>query len=259
MFPGAAHLASELNEQLRIAHRGQKAEALHNLAEQVRFRYGIVPPEGAEAHALLRSVRTIWDDRDLLFDRKSSPAGTVAALDDQFRGDLLELIATWAELRTRLAGPAGTGPPGTKALRILEEARSDYGPSFTIDRLRRSLAADLGRVESLPHVEAVPRSAYDHYDLGRSLLRAEQFQAAAEQFQRGLERRPQDFWPNFYLGLCEYRLKHYQEAMTAFRAATALAPTRAECDFNRGMAADALGRRDLAIRDYTLALEKDPD
>ncbi len=156
MFPGAAHLASELNEQLRIAHRGQKAEALHNLAEQVRFRYGIVPPEGAEAHALLRSVRTIWDDRDLLFDRKSSPAGTVAALDDQFRGDLLELIATWAELRTRLAGPAGARAARDEALRILEEARSDYGPSFTIDRLRRSLAADLGRVESLPHVEAVP-------------------------------------------------------------------------------------------------------
>ena len=31
-------------------------------------------------------------------------------------------------------------------------------------------------------------------------------QAAAEEFRRTLERRPQDFWPNFYQGLCAYRL-----------------------------------------------------
>ena len=52
MFPGHGQLAADLRAQLRVAHRGQQADVLHNLAEQVRFRYGIDPPAGTQAEAL---------------------------------------------------------------------------------------------------------------------------------------------------------------------------------------------------------------
>ncbi len=257
MVPLDSGLAGALNEQLRAAHRGQRAEALHNLAEQVRFRYGIEPPDGPEADALLRTVRTIWDDRSLLLVRDPAPVGRDAGLDDQIRADLLELVGLWAELRTRLARPDESRAANEEALAILEEARAACGPSFSLNRLQRTLSHALGRDESPARAQPVPRSPHDHYDYGRSLLRQGQYQAAAEQFRLSLDRRPQDFWPNFYLGLCEYRLKDYRAAMTAFGIGNALAHGHAECYFNRAMAAEALEQRDQAIRDYTHALEQD--
>lgn len=81
---------------------------------------------------------------------------------------------------------------------------------------------------------------------------------AAEEFQRTLELRPQDFWPNFYQGLCAYELGHFEDAVAAFRTCIALAPTTAECYYNRARAADALKHTRQAFSDYSRALELDP-
>ena len=78
------------------------------------------------------------------------------------------------------------------------------------------------------------------------------------EFRRTCERRPQDFWPNFYEGVCAYRLGNYEEACAAFRASIALAPEAAECYYNRALAYEALGRADAALSDYSRALELDP-
>jgi eukaryotic-like serine/threonine-protein kinase len=257
IFPRHGALAAEIEAQLRVAHRGQQAEALHRLADQVRFRYGITPPAGAEAEALERNVRKIWDDRHLLIPEESTPLDPKR--EGQIREDLLELVGTWAELRARPAASAQTRAAQEETLAILDEARSAYGSSFTIDRIRRSLAERLGRAASTP-ADAAPRSAYDHYDLGRSLLRSENYEGAAEQFRLSLDQNPKDFWPSFYLGTCEYRLGHFQAAESAFGICIALSPARseAECYYNRAMAADALGRPGEALHDYSKALERDP-
>jgi tetratricopeptide (TPR) repeat protein len=256
MFPGHSSLAADLRAQLRVAHRGQRADLLHALADQVRFRYGIDPPAGAPADAFLHSVRSIWDDRHLLLSRASAPLPQ--AIEDQILADLLELVASWAEVKTRLAAPTDARAAQEEALAILEEARSACGPSFTIDRLRRTLAERLGRDIPPADDESDPRSAYDHYDLGRSLLRASDFRSAAEQFRLSLDQRPQDFWPNFYLGLCEYRSGRFDAAADAFGICIALEPKRAECYFNRAMAAESLGRPEDARHDYDKALRCNP-
>jgi serine/threonine protein kinase/Flp pilus assembly protein TadD len=258
MFPRHGDLAAEVEAQLHVAHRGQKAEGLHRLAEQVRFRYGVDPPIGAEAEALQHHVRKIWDDRHLLISRESAPLDP--KLENQIRADLLELVGTWGELRVRAAAPAETRAAQEETLAILDEARSTYGPSFTIDRIRRSLAERLGRAALSPAPENTTRTASDHYDVGRSLLKLEDYQGAAEQFRLCLDQNPRDFWPNFYLGLCEYHLRRFQAAESAFGICIALAPPRAEaeCYYNRAMAADALGRPGEALHDYSKALERDP-
>jgi tetratricopeptide (TPR) repeat protein len=112
----------------------------------------------------------------------------------------------------------------------------------------------------VPPPDASPRPTYDPYDLGRSLLGSMEYAAAAEQFRLCLDRNPKDFWPTFYLGVCEYRLGHFQAAESAFGICIALAPAPSEvkCFYNRAMAAEALGRRAEALHDYSQALERDP-
>ena len=254
--PAAGPLTGALSEQLRLARRGQKADALHDLAELIRFRYGIDLPVADEARALLRNIRAVWDGRGLLL---TPTAGTLNAKTEQaIRTDLLDLAILWAELRERLAGPGEAEQARSDALHVLDEANEACGPSRRLDRLRRSMTGTTGGPDWPRKAGPAPESALDHYDVGRSYLRARAFPEAALEFQRVLDLRPQDFWPNFYQGLCAYRLAQFHDALSAFRTCTALAPGSAECYYNRALAADALGRREPAVRDYSRALDLDP-
>src|SRR5262249_18539003 len=85
--------------------------------------------------------------------------------------------------------------------------------------------------------------------------RSGELDLAAEQFQRGLDLRPQDFWLNFYEGLCAYRRKRFDAAVHAFRVCIALAPETAECYYNRALAYQALGQLDQALADYNRTLK----
>ena len=135
-------------------------------------------------------------------------------------------------------------------LEVLDEAESLFGPSPVLryERVRRGAAAD-----DLP-----PRTAWDHYSLGRALLRDGRTADAAAQLEKSVEQEPQGFWPNFYEGACAYRLGRHAEAEAAFRVCTALAPDSAPCRCNHGLALAALGRPDRARAEYDRALQLDP-
>jgi serine/threonine protein kinase len=252
--PGIESLARALTEQLREARRGEDAATLHQLAERVRFEYGIDPP--AKAGALFRDIQAIWDRRHQLLPPPSS--GHDSSLDQRIRTDLLELVGVWAELRIRLTPPAESRNSRDQILHLLDEARTSCGPSFTIDRLIRLLAGEQGPTAPTREPGPVAQSASEHYDLGRSDLRSGEFARAAEEFRLALDRRPQDFWPNFYAGHCAYRLGRYSEAFASFSVCIALAPQSAPSYFNRALAAEACGRTDQAFRDYTHALGLEP-
>jgi len=70
--------------------------------------------------------------------------------------------------------------------------------------------------------------------------------------------RPQDFWSNFYHGLCGFRLRRFADSATAFQVCIALAPEAAICHYNRALAYDAQGRSEDAQRGYARAIELDP-
>ena len=101
-------------------------------------------------------------------------------------------------------------------------------------------------------------STLDFYDQGRDHLRAGRFREAALKFQRVLDERPQDFWPNFYQGICAYRLGQFHDALAAFRTCIALVPRFRGMLLQSRRVAEALGRPESALRDYTRALELDP-
>ena len=254
--PAVEHLTSSLGQQILLARRGQKAAALHDLAELIRFRHGIDLPAVEEARALVQNIRAIWKERDLLLAPKSGALDPKT--DHVIRTDLLDLAIAWAELRVGLAPPAEADAARRDALLLLDQANTSCGPSPRLDRLRRSLAGAPGPARSADLQDPLTLSALDHYDLGRSYLRARRFQQAALEFRCVLDQRPQDFWPNFYQGLCAYRLGQFHDALAAFQTCIALAPHAAECYYNRARVAEALGRGDQAVRDYSRSLELDP-
>ncbi len=254
--PGADRLKGELTDERQRALRGRKVDELHRLADIVRFRHYITPPAGAEALRFSRDVQTAWEGREFLLGGSSSPLDP--GLERDVRADLLDLVLIWSDARVRLASPEHADEERRRALAVLDEAESLCGPSLTLNQQRRDLDRAVGRPESPGRSDPPPQSAREHCDLGRSYLRTGSFQQAAAEFQRAVAIQPDDFWSNFYEGLCAYRLERFDEAAAAFRSCIALAPTTAECYYNRALAESARGRPSPAFRDYSRALELDP-
>jgi serine/threonine protein kinase/Flp pilus assembly protein TadD len=256
-IPAASGLTRALDHELRLATRGRMAEQLHDLADRIRFRYGIDLPTGDDARTLIKHCRAVWERRGQLIPSDVERGEGGLELERRSKTDLLELAAVWADLRVRLASPPD-GDARREALRLLDEADASLGPSLAIDLRRDQLATAPGLGAAAIATTRVPHSAWEHYDLGRHHLRAGKFEAAAAEFRRAVELRPQDFWSNFYQGVCAFRLREFAEAAAAFRTCTALAPRAAICYYNRALALDAQGLLDRAYGDYTRAIELDP-
>jgi tetratricopeptide (TPR) repeat protein len=255
-LPGFDRQRRELADGLDRATRAGRVAALHELAEAIRFRYGLSPPPAEEAPALIRLGRATWEARDsILRPVDGLPEPETGR---RVRSDLRDLVVLWADLRVRYAPAGELVRAREEARRILGEAAAVLGMSPSLERDRSAYSGPRGLDDGPPGPVAESESAWEYYDLGRSYLRSGKPVLAAEQFRRGLELRPQDFWLNFYEGLCDYRLGQFEAAVSAFRACIALAPDSAECYYNRARAYQALDRLDLALADYDRALRISP-
>jgi tetratricopeptide (TPR) repeat protein len=249
-------LKQALQEELRLVHRDAKAAELHHLADLIRFRYGLAPQPSDEARTLLRRGQGIWDARALLLEpRAANPRDD--EIDHTIRTDLLDFVTVWADLHVRLAPEAEIDNARREALKWLDEAIDRLGPTPALVRLRTTQAQALGLPVLADGAVSEPESAWEHCDLGRSYLRSGDLVRAAAEFQTALEIRSQDFWPNFYQGLCAYQLGRFEDAIDAFRVCIALAPETAECYYNRALAHEAAGHKAHALGDYTRALKLD--
>jgi tetratricopeptide (TPR) repeat protein len=259
--PFRAELARRLREGARAAERGQAARELHLFADQVRPLYGAELLPEDQARTVEAHCRRLWETRGLIVRRlESSPA---PPLESQVRADLVDLAILWADLHVRHAPRGAEGPARREALDLLVEAATEVGPGPILCQARAEHARALGwaKVAAAAAAEGAvlePRSAWDHYALGRALLRAGDLRRAAEQMERSLARQPDALWPNFYLGRCAYGLGKYDDAVTAFSACVVLAPQGAWCWYNRGLAYLEQGQLDRARRDFDHALDLDP-
>jgi serine/threonine protein kinase/Flp pilus assembly protein TadD len=244
-LPGSAGLAQALDAQLHRARRARAAEDLHEVAERLRFRAGADAQPAGELEVLDAHCRTAWEARGLLTDQGAAPLSTDA--EEQVRDDLLDLALLWADSKRQVGA-------GEEAEAILTEAEGLLGPSPALARERRRLAGAAG--EELPAPD--PGAAWEHVAMGRSLLRSGDLGRAAEELGRAAELRPQDFWAYFYGGVCAYRREQYADAVHSFDLAIALAPSSAECYYNRALAYAAWGQTAVALRDYNRALERAP-
>jgi serine/threonine protein kinase/tetratricopeptide (TPR) repeat protein len=258
-MPYVGALRRDLEVENRRAIRGQKIDGLHALADRIRFHFGVASTVSDEMRGLAPKVRKFWEGRDQFAPDPDGLDVLDIESERRYTTDLPELAVVWADLRVRLAPAERLNEALREALAVLDQAEEAFGTSPALRRDRLAHARELGVSDreggSSP---PPPRSAWEHYQLGRSYLRTGQFAEASVELDRTLELRPQDFWPNFYQGMCAYRLHRYDEALAAFRACVTLDPDKAPCWINRAMTYERLGRNAEALRDYDRAVERDP-
>ncbi len=248
--------ASALEGERRLALRGKQAREIHELADLLRFQTGAGFALTDSARSIERRCRAIWDDR-AIFDIPGEPR-LDEPTEQRLGEDLVELATVWADLHVRLAPSGSEDEARREALKVLDEAAAGFGSSPALARERYEVARAIGLPDLGDGPVPEPRSAWEHRELGRSLLRADRFDAAADEFRAAVNLDPRDFWANFHLGVCDYRLGRFEDALSAFGICIALSPGTAQCYFDRGLALESLGRLDRAELDYSKALERDP-
>lgn len=249
-LPGLGDLRDALARELRAAQWARRADELRGLADRIRYRYGMRLPSADDAVTLVGHYQAVWAFREELLKTAGTDVDQAATV--RVRTDLLEVAAVLADLRLNLASPEDRESVRREVRSLLDEAEALCGPSLALDMRRGP-----GVVASKVAKGGAARSAFESYDLGRYLLRSGRVSEAFDEFRKALEDRPQDFWSNFYQGLCAYRLTRFDEAVSAFRACLALAPGSGTCSYNRAIAYQALGRLDRAEADYARALTLD--
>ncbi len=248
-------LAEELRVQMQLVERLRAARKLHEFVDRVRVLFGADGQPVAELRAVETECRLYWDRRDQIAECLGALPG---AEEEQVKIDRLDLAILWTDLRVRLADKNRVVAVRREVLEVLAEAEALFGPSCVLDCERHAHATALGIASAPPLSERQPRTAWEHYAVGRALLHGGELEAAAAQFDRAADLEPQALWPNFFKGKCAHRRGFYEDAVLAFTACLVLAPQSDWCACNRGLAYDALGQPDRALRDYDCALERNP-
>jgi serine/threonine protein kinase len=238
-LPWQDDLTSKLQRQLdhaeeaRVAaERTAAAHELRRLADRARFLYGVEQLPAAGRDQLTAACQAFWNDRTRVVERLGP------TLSPAVRDDLLDLAICWADLSHRNE--------------VLDQAEALLGPSPVIDLERRLHGS------SVSTTSRVPQTAWEHYALGRALLRVGELDRAAVELDQSVRLEPQGLWPNFYQGVCAYRRGRHVDAVAAFGVCIGAAPEAAGCFYNRARAFAALGRREEARRDYEQAQRLDP-
>jgi eukaryotic-like serine/threonine-protein kinase len=241
----AEEIAAEAKHLRAVALQGLATRELGQLADRMRFLY---PFEGQSPEALSEleaHSRAIWERR--LFIREQLGVRPATAGQDRVNTDLLDLAISTAVLQARI----GAGEGRATALAMLDEAESLFGPSAALARERSALGGPPGQAPP-------PRTGWDHYALGRALLRDGDLKAAAKQLEAATALEPESLWPVFYQGQCAYHDGRPRDAIVAFSVCIGRSPALAACPFNRALAIEASGESDAALMDYNRALTLDP-
>jgi serine/threonine protein kinase/tetratricopeptide (TPR) repeat protein len=259
-LPFHADLKHQFRDEMRTAERGNAIGELHLLSESLRPLYSATALSEMQARAAEAHCRTIWQKRDVIVQRLGP--SSALELERQVRADLLDLAILGVHLRVRLASRSDTELARRRALEILDEAETLFGPSCVLSRERQAHAQALGLIDvaeaaARQAAALAPHTAWDHCAVGLVHFRAGDYWRAAEEMDHALELEPNSLWPNFYCGSCAYHLGDFEGAATAFSVCVALAPQCAWCYANRGLAFASLGKMGKALRDYDHALRLD--
>jgi eukaryotic-like serine/threonine-protein kinase len=214
-LPGCTDLRDHLDLALAQAERAAAAERLHGVADRLRFMVGSDLNTRKELEDLDAQVRGAWDGRSILAEKSALDART----EEQIRIDLTDVARLRSDLAQRLNPhglPIAVVPPA------IDDVRTDQW--------------------------------WKYADQGRTLMRLGKFDQAEKEFAKAALIRPQDFWVNFYRGVCAYRDRRWTDAVHWFDVSVALAPDTPEVRYNRALAHAAAGDTKSAADDFAQAI-----
>jgi serine/threonine protein kinase/Flp pilus assembly protein TadD len=263
--PFSDHLQSELAEQLHLVREKQAAWNFHQLADKIRLNAVADSLTVHDLQELEKSCRVAWNSLPVMTTR----LGDLDGEDRQrIRADFLELAVMDASLQVRLASKREEQPARESALHVLEQAEETFGPSPLLCHEQQAHAEALGLAEVAHQAETKatrlpPPTSWERCALGRSHLQSGNLDAAAREFKEAVRLEPGGLWPNYYYGVCVYRLHRAKEAIPAFSVCMGAVshkaePVQAQVLYNRALAYGETGAIPEAIEDYDRALILDP-
>jgi serine/threonine protein kinase/tetratricopeptide (TPR) repeat protein len=259
--PFQRSLANQLQAELdkvdaahEAAQRERLARELHKQTEQMRVLFGLEIQPSQHLGSLLAHCRELWSRREQVPKALSPELAAVA------KADLGDLAILWTDLSVRLAPPADTAAARREALQVLDDARTLLGGSPVLDLLQKQNRLALGLPEKAPQSGSTrpAQTAWEHYALGRAWLRSGDLERASAELHEAVVLEPDGCWPNYYYGLCAWRLNRWEDAALAFSVCVGAAPKVAGFYYNRALALGELRRDSAAMLDYGRALELDP-
>jgi eukaryotic-like serine/threonine-protein kinase len=256
-LPFQRDLKRQLREALTQARQIHLAQQLHELADEIRSRYGTDTIALGRLRDLASQCRAFWDRRAIIVNTLDCAPGSELA------SDLMDLAIFMAEIQVRLCDDPASSEARSVAVQLLGEAEEIFGPSVVLEYERSVYGQPLDRNRASGEVNCplstpVARTAWEHTALGRAHLDSGDLRRAAEELAAALECDPAGCWTNFYYGVCAYRMRRYDDAIAAFSVCIGAAPNVAGCFYNRALAFAAAGETDSAMRDYDHALAIDP-
>jgi serine/threonine protein kinase/Tfp pilus assembly protein PilF len=269
-LPFGHDLQRDLAAHLQLAREKKSAWNFHNLAEKIRFKAVADSLTNRDLQDLEASCRAARNSLPLIATR-------LADLENEerqkIRTDFLDLVILEADLHVRLAIKSDQRPARQFALQILEDAETAFGPSPVLCRERQVHAEAMGltrvaRRAAAQTVNLPPTTSWERCVLGRSHLQSGNLDAAVREFKEAVDLEPGSLWPNYYLGVCAYRVGHAKDALQAFSVCLGAAGqmtgaledgklAQAQILYNRALALTAAGSIPEAIEDYNRALNLD--
>lgn len=255
--PGTRDLVEQINDQARLAHRGLRAQKLHDAVLALHY---LSPPESlprGEQQSFDAVCQEVWQERALLLSE--STAKVLPLLTQDIRLAIQDFAILWSDYRVRIAPADKKQQAHREALERLVEIAKQVGDNMVLDCAELAHARALG-LKELPSTlakrvaAARPQSFWDHFGLGRCQLAAGRIDEAARSFEASIELLPKFGLAHFFLGVCRYRQNRQAEAIAAYRSCLGESPY---VYFYRGLAHAALGHLAEAEKDFDLTLKFD--
>jgi len=266
-LPFSGDLQKELETHLRLAREKKAASDFHLVADQIRLRSVADSLTDHDLRDLESSCRAAWNSLHLITLR-------LGELEEEdrliIRRDFFDMAVVGANLRVRLASKDDVQQAREAALQVLDEAEATFGPSPVLQSERKILADTLGVPEKSDHPSGQaatlpPPKSWEYCSLGRSLLQSGKLEAASKEFKEAIRLEPGGLWPNYYAGVCAFRLGRPKDALQPFSVCVGAASkeasktVQAQIFYDRALAHSGTGADREALDDYNRALLFDPN
>ncbi|HEV3238035.1 MAG TPA: hypothetical protein VGZ25_13685, partial [Gemmataceae bacterium] len=254
-LPGKHHLVQQVNDKLQLVAQLKLGEELHSLVERLHHLYAAEDMQPQEIQRLAESCSAFWNERERIQNLLEANLGEPDRA--SLRNDLFEMGLMWADLRVLTAKDRDKGEARRNVLLILDQMEKIFKTSPPLLLLRQRNAEALGlrdqaEVALRAYRQSKPTSAWDHLALGRFYLRPgpeQDLKVAADHFHNAALVQPQNFWANYYEGVCAFRLKRFEDALSSLKICVSLAPDSDDCRTNRDLAQAELDKIKNGLRE----------